>query len=166
MFFCKKSLHFINSCAIITKLTSREESYPGVAQLVAHLTGGQGVVSSSLATRTSRKALNPNGFKAFCFFQKSDGITKTQKKRTPPTSVRKRSGNGQRFPPVLLIKNFFQRRLAKSNHFGRMVATNNLKLESAVIRTPRSTEMPVHKRRPDTARSLQQSPQSSGQKNS
>ena len=28
--------------------------YPGVAQLVAHLTGGQGVVSSSLATRTSK----------------------------------------------------------------------------------------------------------------
>ena len=27
---------------------------PGVAQLVAHLTGGQGVVSSSLATRTSK----------------------------------------------------------------------------------------------------------------
>ena len=28
--------------------------FPGVAQLVAHLTGGQGVVSSSLATRTMR----------------------------------------------------------------------------------------------------------------
>ena len=27
---------------------------PGVAQLVAHLTGGQGVVSSSLATRTKK----------------------------------------------------------------------------------------------------------------
>ena len=34
--------------AIIIKLL------PGVAQLVAHLTGGQGVVSSSLATRTNR----------------------------------------------------------------------------------------------------------------
>lgn len=43
------------------------------------LSGGQGVVSSSLATRTSRKALNPNGFKAFCFFQKSDEITRNQK---------------------------------------------------------------------------------------
>ena len=29
-----------------------DKLHPGVAQLVAHLTGGQGVVSSSLATRT------------------------------------------------------------------------------------------------------------------
>ena len=33
-------------------------SYPGVAQLVARLTGGQEAVSSSLATRTSKKAQN------------------------------------------------------------------------------------------------------------
>ena len=31
---------------------SSKQMNPGVAQLVAHLTGGQGVVSSSLATRT------------------------------------------------------------------------------------------------------------------
>ena len=31
--------------------------YPGVAQLVARLTGGQEVVSSSLVTRTKNKAL-------------------------------------------------------------------------------------------------------------
>ena len=31
-----------------------KKEYPGVAQLVAHLTGGQGVVSSSLATRTKK----------------------------------------------------------------------------------------------------------------
>ena len=44
--------------AIITKLTSRAANWkPGVAQLVAHLTGGQGVVSSSLATRTKGKSL-------------------------------------------------------------------------------------------------------------
>ena len=34
--------------------TSSEHEKPGVAQLVAHLTGGQGVVSSSLATRTNK----------------------------------------------------------------------------------------------------------------
>ena len=33
---------------------SSKQMNPGVAQLVAHLTGGQGVVSSSLATRTKK----------------------------------------------------------------------------------------------------------------
>ena len=37
----------------LTSSSSKTE-YPGVAQLVAHLTGGQGVVSSSLATRTKK----------------------------------------------------------------------------------------------------------------
>ena len=46
-------------CAIIIKLL------PGVAQLVAHLTGGQGVVSSSLATRTNKKACNHYGYRLF-----------------------------------------------------------------------------------------------------
>ena len=36
------------------KLYDIKTTHPGVAQLVAHLTGGQGVVSSSLATRTNR----------------------------------------------------------------------------------------------------------------
>jgi len=36
--------------------------------------------------------LNPNGFKAFCFIQKSDGITKIQKKRTKKrTTLKKRA---------------------------------------------------------------------------
>lgn len=35
-----------------------EQTYPGVAQLVARLTGGQEAVSSSLATRTSKKPWN------------------------------------------------------------------------------------------------------------
>ena len=50
-------MHFVNGRAIMYKLTPIRNSkteYPGVAQLVAHLTGGQGVVSSSLATRTSK----------------------------------------------------------------------------------------------------------------
>ena len=45
----------MNGHVNIYKLTVRNSvktKYPGVAQLVAHLTGGQGVVSSSLATRT------------------------------------------------------------------------------------------------------------------
>ena len=50
----KKGLHFLKRYASIYKLTSirQRQTNPGVAQLVAHLTGGQGVVSSSLATRT------------------------------------------------------------------------------------------------------------------
>ena len=48
-----------------------EHKYPGVAQLVAHLTGGQGVVSSSLATRTKEKACNRNGYRLFsCSLEK------------------------------------------------------------------------------------------------
>ena len=45
----------MNGHVNIYKLTARNSvktKYPGVAQLVAHLTGGQGVVSSRLATRT------------------------------------------------------------------------------------------------------------------
>ena len=34
-----------------------QQTYPGVAQLVARLTGGQEAVSSSLATRTMRSVL-------------------------------------------------------------------------------------------------------------
>ena len=55
--FLKKGLHFVSSHANIYKLTSisqQQIKHPGVAQLVAHLTGGQGVVSSSLATRTKQ----------------------------------------------------------------------------------------------------------------
>ena len=44
-----------------------EQIFPGVAQLVAHLTGGQGVVSSSLATRTNEKACNCNGYRLFSY---------------------------------------------------------------------------------------------------
>ena len=44
-----------------------ERKYPGVAQLVAHLTGGQGVVSSSLATRTNEKVCNCNGYRLFSY---------------------------------------------------------------------------------------------------
>ena len=62
--FLKKGLLFAESYVIIHKLTSKKStSYPGVAQLVAHLTGGQGVVSSSLATRTTEKACNRNGYR-------------------------------------------------------------------------------------------------------
>ena len=39
----------------LTSMSQLQTKHPGVAQLVAHLTGGQGVVSSSLATRTSKK---------------------------------------------------------------------------------------------------------------
>ena len=48
---------------------SRTISYPGVAQLVAHLTGGQGVVSSSLATRTIKNPVTATvtGFFILCF---------------------------------------------------------------------------------------------------
>ena len=48
---------FKSGHAIMYKLTSTSKQHPGVAQLVAHLTGGQGVVSSSLATRTKGKSL-------------------------------------------------------------------------------------------------------------
>ena len=43
--------------AYIYDMLDREMNHPGVAQLVAHLTGGQGVVSSSLATRTMRSII-------------------------------------------------------------------------------------------------------------
>ena len=62
----------MNGHVNIYKLTARNSvktKYPGVAQLVAHLTGGQGVVSSSLATRT-KKACNRNGYRLFLFFTK------------------------------------------------------------------------------------------------
>ena len=61
----RKGLHFLKRYASIYKLTSirQQQTTPGVAQLVAHLTGGQGVVSSSLATRTTEKACNRNGYR-------------------------------------------------------------------------------------------------------
>ena len=49
-------MHFPDRCAILSKLTLSSTHHPGVAQLVARLTGGQEAVSSSLATRTSKKA--------------------------------------------------------------------------------------------------------------
>lgn len=72
----RKGLHFLKRYANIYKLTSirQQQTNPGVAQLVAHLTGGQGVVSSSLATRTKltkryrcvwRKVRRINRFRAF-----------------------------------------------------------------------------------------------------
>ena len=46
--------------------------FPGVAQLVARLTGGQEAASSSLVTRTTKNRLKPNGLGGFCFFQKGE----------------------------------------------------------------------------------------------
>ena len=67
------------------KVDTRDTHHPGVAQLVARLTGGQEAVSSSLATRTKltkryrcvwRKARRINRFRAFSgpdsFFQTID----------------------------------------------------------------------------------------------
>ena len=62
----------------LTSISQPRTEYPGVAQLVAHLTGGQGVVSSSLATRTSKK-LETERFRAFLFFRKSDERAENQK---------------------------------------------------------------------------------------
>ena len=78
-------MHFPDWCAILSKLTLSSTHHPGVAQLVARLTGGQEAVSSSLATRTIltkryrcvwRKARRINRFRAFSgpdfFFQTID----------------------------------------------------------------------------------------------
>ena len=54
----KFRLHFLKQCAIIAiavEIQPRFYEYPGVAQLVARLTGGQEAVSSSLATRTKKE---------------------------------------------------------------------------------------------------------------
>ena len=60
-------MHFPKSCGILSKLTQTATTkHPGVAQLVARLTGGQEAVSSSLATRTKHEE-NPYGFSS-CFF--------------------------------------------------------------------------------------------------
>ena len=48
------------------KVDTRDTHHPGVAQLVARLTGGQEAVSSSLATRTNEKSCNHNGYRIFC----------------------------------------------------------------------------------------------------
>ena len=67
-------MHFPDWCAILSKLTLSSTHHPGVAQLVARLTGGQEAVSSSLATRTIltkryrcvwRKVRRINRFRAF-----------------------------------------------------------------------------------------------------
>ena len=66
----KKRLAFCKEACYYTQVGSGREQQtkqPGVAQLVAHLTGGQGVVSSSLATRTSKKP-ETERFQAFLFF--------------------------------------------------------------------------------------------------
>ena len=47
--FLKKGLPFLYKCGRINSVV-----IPGVAQLVARLTGGQEAVSSSLATRTKK----------------------------------------------------------------------------------------------------------------
>ena len=49
------------------KVDTRDTHHPGVAQLVARLTGGQEAVSSSLATRTNEKACNRNGYRLFSY---------------------------------------------------------------------------------------------------
>ena len=63
---CKIGLAILRKmCYFIIAVVSN--IYPGVAQLVARLTGGQEAVSSSLATRTKRKPRNRNGFEVFSF---------------------------------------------------------------------------------------------------
>ena len=56
-------MHSAARCVILFRLT-QETEYPGVAQLVARLTGGQEAVSSSLATRTKK----PIPFRESVFF--------------------------------------------------------------------------------------------------
>ena len=71
---------FFERHANIYKLTSTRGhtiKHPGVAQLVAHLTGGQGVVSSSLATRTKK----PRASVALGFFLFSVYGVKIRKNR-------------------------------------------------------------------------------------
>lgn len=50
--------------------------YPGVAQLVARLTGGQEAVSSSLATRTSREPRHAIRVRGFFLFKNLDAREK------------------------------------------------------------------------------------------
>lgn len=66
MRFIKSSFRQI-SLAFRCKMCFNKEStfYPGVAQLVAHMTGGHGVASSSLVTRT-KKTAQLRRFQRFC----------------------------------------------------------------------------------------------------
>ena len=100
--FLKKGLLFAESYVIIHKLTSRSQPpYPGVAQLVAHLTGGQGVVSSSLATRTKKVPIfSQFGWKAVLFYFSNS------KKRNTETSAQ--------HPVFLACSTYFAEELKKA----------------------------------------------------
>ena len=65
----KLTLAFFNISWYDIKVDFDIITHPGVAQLVAHLTGGQGVVSSSLATRTS-KSPETERFQDFLFVRR------------------------------------------------------------------------------------------------
>lgn len=62
----KKALRFLYKCGRINSVV-----IPGVAQLVARLTGGQEAVSSSLATRT-KKTVDKSRRSFFVLFQKEN----------------------------------------------------------------------------------------------
>jgi hypothetical protein len=56
--FLKSLLSKTDGYDRIATVAMIEQTYPGVAQLVARLTGGQEAVSSSLATRTKNRQVS------------------------------------------------------------------------------------------------------------